>query len=261
MRVTVCEMHDDVPSFERDWEQLVDHVGRERSDVVLLPEMPFSPWFAGAPAFDAAAWRRALDAHDRWLARLGDLSPATVLGTRPVERGGRRVNEAFAWSASGGYRGMHVKAFLPCEEGFWESYWYEPGDDTFEPDDVAGARVGFQICTELWSMGHAQRYGRRGVHVIATPRATSKTSVDKWLAGGRVAAIVAGAYSLSSNRSSAENGPDFGGGGWVIGPDGDVLAVTDRSDPIRTVALELAVAERAKGTYPRYALAELPVER
>lgn len=62
------------------------------------------------------------------------------------------------------------------------------------------------------------------------------------------------AYSLSSNRSSPESEPDFGGAGWALGPDGDVLAVTDRTDPIRTVTLELAVAERAKGTYPRYAL-------
>lgn len=252
-RITVCEMNDDVPSFERDWKRLVDHVHREDSDVVLLPEMPFSPWFAITPDFDAAAWRRAVDAHERWLSRLQELSPATVLGTRPIERSGRRLNEAFAWS-KGRYRGMHDKAFLPREEGFWESSWYEPGDGTFEPNEVAGARVGFQICTELWSMGHAQRYGQSGVHVIAIPRATSRNSVEKWVAGGRVAAIVAGAYSISSNRSSPENGPDFGGGGWVIAPDGDVLCVTDRSNPNRTVAIDLAVAERAKATYPRYAL-------
>lgn len=136
---------------------------------------------------------------------------------------------------------------------FWESAWYQPGEGTFEPHDVAG---GPRRLPDLHSApvdGHAQRYGRRGVHVIAIPRATSKNSVGKWLAGGRVAAIVAGTYSLSSNRSSPESGPDFGGG-WVIGPDGDVLAVTDRTDPIRTVAIELAVAERAKETYPRYAL-------
>lgn len=78
--------------------------------------MAFFPWFASVPAFDLAAWRRTVEAHDWWLTRLGELSPATVLGTRPVERGGRRLDEAFAWSASGGYRGMHVKAFLPREE-------------------------------------------------------------------------------------------------------------------------------------------------
>jgi predicted amidohydrolase len=249
-------MHDDVPSFERDWERLGEHVRRERSDVVLLPEMAFSPWFATTRAFDAAAWRRAVDAHEKWLERLDELS-ATVLGTRPIERGGHRLNEAFSWSA-GRYRAMHVKAFLPAEEGFWESSWYEPGDVSFKASDVDGARVGFQICTELWSMGHAQRYGAAGVQLIAIPRATSKNSVDKWVTGGRVAAIVAGAYSISSNRTSPDSGPDFGGGGWVIGPDGDVLAVTDRSGPFQTVAIDLAAADRAKKTYPRYALAPSP---
>ena len=40
----------------------------------------------------------------------------------------------------------------------------------------------------------------------------------------------------------------------IVSPDGDVLAVTSRSEPFATVDVDLANAERAKSTYPRYAL-------
>jgi N-carbamoylputrescine amidase len=110
------------------------------------------------------------------------------------------------------------------------------------------------ICTEIWSMGHAQRYGKAGAHALLTPRATSRDTVEKWLTAGRVAAIVSGAYSLSSNRVAPADGPDLGGGGWVVGPDGEVLALTTPDHPFATVAIDPERAERARVTYPRYAL-------
>jgi predicted amidohydrolase len=254
MRLTVCQLHDDPAAFERDWPRLVDHARRERSQVVLLSEMPFAPWFALAEAYDEKRWRATVQAHERWLGRIGELAPATTLSTRPIERDGRRLNEAFASDSDAGYRAAHVKAFLPQEVGFFEASWYHAGDRSFDPISVHGTRVGFQICTELWSMGHAQRYGKLGAHLIAVPRATSKHSGEKWIAGGRVAAIVSGAYAASSCRTSPADGPDFGGGGWIIAPDGEVLAVTSDDEPFQTRDIDLSVADRAKATYPRYAL-------
>lgn len=59
---------------------------------------------------------------------------------------------------------------------------------------------------------HARADGRDGAHVVAVPRVTPSSSLETWLAGGRACAVVAGAWSLSSN--SAE--PEHGGLGWVV---------------------------------------------
>ena len=104
-------------------------------------------------------------------------------------------------------------------------------------------------------MDRARAYGKAGIHLLVTPRTTGTQSSDKWLAGGRVAAVIAGAFGLSSNRVSSEGQPaGFGGKGWVVGPDGDVLAVTSRERPFATVEIDPADAEHAKQTYPRYVL-------
>jgi N-carbamoylputrescine amidase len=242
LRITACEMQ------AEDWPALVEHVRAERSDLVVLPEMGLAPWFARERAFDEERWRAAVEAHERHLAsRLPEIGDVAVLGTAPVERDGRRLNEAFV-ADGGAARGAHLKYHLPDEEDFWEASWYERGDGRFEPVDVRGARAGFLICTEMWFGERARAYGNQQVHLLAIPRCTPNETLDKWLAGGRTAAVVAGAYAASSNHRDQR----FGGQGWIVGPDGDVLAVTSRDDPFVTVAIDLDVADAAKRTYPRY---------
>src|SRR3712207_1883651 len=115
-----------------------------------------------------------------------------------------------------------------------------------------GARVGFLICTEMWFGERARAYGDQKAHLLAIPRCTPRESLDRWLAGGRTAAIVAGAYAISSNHADER----FGGRGWIVDPDGDVLAVTSAAKPFVTVEIDLAAADAAKRTYPRYVPAD-----
>jgi N-carbamoylputrescine amidase len=197
-------------------------------------------------------WDAASRAHQAWQERFADLSPAAVLSTFPMSIGSERLNEAFVWE-SGHYRPVHHKHYLPNEPGFWEATWCSRGDGTFSPTLCAGARLGFLVCTELWSIETARQYGRAGAHLLVSPRASMLATVEKWLVAGRAAAIVAGAYSLSSNRRGQHpQGIEFGGTGWVIDPEGTVLGMTSQEQPFVTVDVDLERAEQAKGTYPRY---------
>jgi N-carbamoylputrescine amidase len=253
MKVTVCQMSDAPEDFARDWEKLAAHLKAESSQLALLPEMPFCAWFAVTRKFDPTIWEQAVEAHKRWMARVNELAPAIVLGSRPVNQEGRRLNQGFVWNQADGYRAAHLKYYLPDEDGFWEASWYDRGDQVFVPVECGEALAGFQICTDLWFMDRARAYGQAGAHLIATPRATPLSTADKWLAGGRAAAVIAGAFSLSSNRSPALNQPvTFGGHGWIINPEGEVLGLTSPERPFLTLEIDLKEAERAKTTYPRY---------
>ncbi|HET9224015.1 MAG TPA: hypothetical protein VFO07_15995 [Roseiflexaceae bacterium] len=46
LKATICELGNDAAPIARDWERLVAHVRAESSDLVVLPEMTFAPWFA-----------------------------------------------------------------------------------------------------------------------------------------------------------------------------------------------------------------------
>lgn len=247
MRVTVCELRTSPAGLREDWTALIAHVARERSELVVLPEMCFAPWFAAQRPYEPRVWEAAVSAHEEWLARLVEL-PAGVIGTRPVTRTAGRRNEAYSAERGGPVRRLHDKSYLPDEPGFREASWYGRGDGGHAVTEVAGLRVGVLVCTELWFLEHARALGRAGAHVVATPRVTPVETLDKWLAGGRACAVVAGAWSLSS--SSAE--PEHGGLGWAVDPEGEVVATTSRDEPFATVEIDLGAVDDAKRRYPRY---------
>jgi N-carbamoylputrescine amidase len=76
------------------------------------------------------------------------------------------------------------------------------------------------------------------------------------VAGGRTAAVVSGAFCLSSNRGGVdETDLAWGGAAWITEPEeGEVLALTTEEEPFATVDIDLNVAKQAKATYPRYVL-------
>jgi N-carbamoylputrescine amidase len=251
MRVTVCELPDDRAAFEAAWTGLVAHSRRENSELVLLPEMPFCAWFADTRQFDSHVWEAAVRAHDEWEQRLHELGPAVVAATRPVDFGNERYNEAFVWDVEQGSRAVHAQSLLPEEDGVWEASWYNRATPEFTPLQVGPANIGFLICTELWRMDQAETYGAEDVELLLTPRSTSVDATPKWLAAGRVAAILAGAYSVSSNRVSPSGA--FGGHGWIIDPEGNLLGTTDAHSPYLTFDVSVVAADAAKSThFPRY---------
>ncbi len=254
MKVTVCELSNERSQLDREWPALINHCRTEKSELVLLPEMPFAPWLAASNDVDQGSWLSAVVEHESWRGTLLDLVPATVLSTEPIVADGANFNEAFAWSAVSGRRPVHRKYYLPNEPGFWEANWYQPGPKEFSPLQLDQLSIGFLVCTEMWFTEHARAYARAGVNVGAAPRATGASSSSKWLAGGRAAAVMSGAFCLSSNRGGTDpSGFEWGGQGWIIEPEeGEVLGITSSADPFATVDIDLGVATRAKKTYPRY---------
>lgn len=252
MNLTVCELPNDPGRLEDAWQGLVAHCRTEESDVVLLPEMPFALWMAATKEVDEEVWGEAVAAHETWLGRFEELGVPTVIGSRPIESASGRRNEGFVWE-SGAYEAAHHKYYLPDEDGFWEATWYSRGAGTFQAADTRDGTVGLMICTEMWFTEHARAYGRQGISILANPRATEWSSRDKWLAGGRAAAVMSGAFCMSSNRSGTDaTGMSWGGLGWVIDPDGAVLATTSEETPYATATVDPLDAARAKATYPRY---------
>lgn len=208
-------------------------------DLLVLPELAFSPWVCATRDVDPAAWAVVEPELDR-------LEATVVVGTMAVTQDGRRYNDAFVYF-DGAVQARHRKTFLPDEPGFWEATWYDRGPVDFAPVDTPVGRLGISICTEMWFTQHTYS----DVDIVVVPRATPAETTAKWLAGGATQAVCAGAFCISSNRAESVAGTTMGGAGWVIDPEGSAVAVTG-DDPAVVVDIDLAQARAAKSTYPRY---------
>jgi N-carbamoylputrescine amidase len=249
VKISVCQLPDNLSPGDPAWSGWVRHIERERPDLALLNEMPFGAWIANRATFDHDVAAASIHAHESALPALQAL-PTAVIGSRPV-RGKRALcNEAFL-IAGNVYQPCHHKHYFPQEAGFFEQTWFGTERSGFEVIEYKGLRIGVLLCTELMFTEWARHYRRHGAHVIVSPRATS-TPIGHWDTAARMAAVVSGCYVLSSNRMSAYNGcgPSFGGRGFAYSPTGDLLAETSPVVPIVCVNIDLAKVAHAQRSYP-----------
>jgi N-carbamoylputrescine amidase len=250
MRVTVCQLPHRTDALADAWAALCEHTKANGAQLVLLPELAMVEPVWECEHFDAARWVVVETLSDMGLRRLRELRADYVVSTRPVRLDGRRVNQAYLWTPAAGVQALRSKYFLPEEPGSWEATWFERGDREFPVFRAGPASFGVNICTELWALETYAAYATLGVDLLLSPRATAAETTANWLAAGVVAAVRSGAFSLSSNRADATGAA--GGSGWIIDPAGQVLAVTSAAQPFATRDIDLAKAENAKGSYPRY---------
>ena len=250
VRVTVCELPHEPTALAAAWAALCEHTARHESELVLLPEFAMVDAVWQQDHFDSERWSAALASSDEWLARLPELHADRVVGTRPATIEGRPFNQGFIWSVAEGIVPLRSKFFLPDEPGGWEAAWFDRGDPGFPTFHAGALSFGLNICTELWAVETYAPYAARGVHVILSPRATSQTTTAKWLSVGVVAAVRSGAFSVSSNRVDPTGA--CGGAGWIIDPDGRLLASTSADAPFATVSIDLSESTAARHSYPRY---------
>ncbi|HMA45436.1 MAG TPA: carbon-nitrogen hydrolase family protein [Gemmatimonadales bacterium] len=249
MRITVCELPHEPAALEAAWADLCEHTTRHASELVLLPECAFVPAMWETDAFECGQWEQALRLNAVWLGRLHELGVAHVVGTRPIDVGGRPFNQGYIWSPARAVVPLRRKYFLPDEPGSWEARWFDPGDPSFPVFRAGALSFGLNICTELWALETYAAYAEGNVQVVLSPRATGVTTRARWLSVGIVAAVRSGAYSVSSNRVDATGA--CGGGGWIINPEGQILATTTPQSPCATVDVDLAAANEAREAYPR----------
>lgn len=251
LRIGFVEWPEGLTANGAHWDSTAAVLAASRPDILVTNELPFGPWLADSPDFSQAQAERSIRAHDEGLERLAGLGVPAILSSRPVWNGARLANEAFVLEG-GRVRPLHRKQMFPNEPGWFESAWYAGDGSGFAVADVLGIGVGVLLCTEAMFNERARFYGRQGASLIVIPRA-SGSNLAPWNTAGAMAALVSGAYVVSSNRvGSTDAGTAFGGGGFAYAPGGELLAETAAAFPLRTFHLDTAHAASAQRGYPCY---------
>jgi N-carbamoylputrescine amidase len=256
MRIAFVEWPEALSTRGAQWTPLKDSLTAALPDILVTNELPFGPWLADGATFSEQEAQLSIGAHAQGLAGLIDLRLPAVISSRPVWNGKRLANEAFVLE-NGLVRPLHRKQYFPNEPGWFENVWYAGDDSGFHVADVLGLNVGVLLCTEAMFNEHARAYGKQKASLLVIPRATG-TEIEPWTIAGAMAALVSGAYVVSSNRVGRSNsGKHFGGGGFAYAPQGRLLALTTPANLLQTFDLDLKLSAAAQQSYPCY-VPELP---
>jgi N-carbamoylputrescine amidase len=173
------------------------------------------------------------------LARLARELQVAIVGSVFERRAaGVYHNTALVVDADGALLGIYRKMHIPDDPGYYEKYYFAPGDLGFRCFDTRFARVAPLVCWDQWYPEAARLAALGGAQVLFYPTAigwhppekarSGAAEHDAWRTIQRAHAIANGLYLAAVNRVGYEGPPETGlefwGGSFVADPFGQVLA-------------------------------------
>lgn len=247
MRVCTAEFPNEEDRYEGAIEGIASYVQRTSPDLLVLPEMPFTPWIFCVEQSDPDQWAATVENHAIWLDRLANAIPTAIITSRPTNENGKALNQAFYLDTERALHTLRSKYYLPNDYPALERVWFDEGDTPTGVFDILGHRIGVQLCSELMYAETPRLLADDGVEIIIQPRATGDH--PRWRAASVLGASTAGAYVIGSNRRSTEC-DWFTGGSWAYSPSGKLLGESDQENPFITVETSQKEVRSAKNEYP-----------
>jgi N-carbamoylputrescine amidase len=211
------------------------------AQVVCLPELFRSPYFCQTE--DAANFSLAeripgpsTEAIGAVARQAGVIVIATLFERRAP---GLYHNTAAVIGANGEVVGLYRKMHIPDDPGYYEKFYFTPGDLGFCAFDTFFGRLGILICWDQWYPEAARLIAMAGADIIFYPTAigwhpqekaaNGAAQRDAWRTVQRGHAIANGLYVAAVNRVGLETpagppGLEFWGGSFLADPFGVVLA-------------------------------------
>lgn len=163
-------------------------------------------------------------------------------------------------SIAGKYRKMHI----PDDPGFYEKFYFTPGDLGFEPINTSVGRLGVLICWDQWYPEAARLMAMKGADVLIYPTAIGwdpsdpedekLRHLDAWITVQRGHAVANGLPVISVNRVGAERKDDsridFWGNSFVCGPQGEFLYQASDKEEISVIDIDVNRTEDVRRIWP-----------
>jgi len=167
-------------------------------------------------------------------------------------------------SIAGKYRKMHI----PDDPGFYEKFYFTPGDLGFTPIDTSVGRLGVLVCWDQWYPEAARLMALAGAELILyhtaigwDPRddqAEQQRQREAWITVQRAHAVANGIPVLACNRTGHEvdpsgqsDGIEFWGSSFVSGPQGEILTEAPIGEDASLLAdIDLGRSEEVRRIWP-----------
>jgi len=157
---------------------------------------------------------------------------------------------------AGHYRKMHI----PDDPGFYEKYYFTPGDIGFVVADTSVGKIGVLICWDQWFPEAARINALKGADIIVYPTAiawdtkdskeTHLQELESWTMIMRSHAIANNVYVAAVNRTGKEGHLDFWGHSFVCDPYGKLTCQEKTDESIGSIEIDLSKKESSRRTWP-----------
>jgi len=237
----------------------VEEAGKKGVQILCLQEIFNGPYFC--PGQDAR-WYEAAEAVPgptteiiAQAARKYEM--AVIVPVYEREQAGVYYNTAAVYDADGTYLGKYRKNHIPHTSGFWEKYFFRPGNLGYPVFQTRYAKIGVYICYDRHFPEGARLLGLNGAEIVFNPSATvAGLSQYLWKLEQPAHAVANGYFLGASNRVGTEapwNIGKFYGSSYFVDPRGKFLAEgSEDRDELVTATMDLDVIEDVRRIWQFY---------
>jgi N-carbamoylputrescine amidase len=170
-------------------------------------------------------------------------------------------NTVVVIDAGGEYLGMYRKMHIPDDPGFYEKFYFTPGDLGYKVFKTRYATIGTLICWDQWYPEAARLTSLMGAEILFYPTAigwalnqdevTNTEQFNAWQTIQRSHAIANGVHVVSVNRIGKEGGMQFWGGSFVSNPFGSIIwQATHLEESVYVQEIDLSLTDYYRSHWP-----------
>ena len=170
-------------------------------------------------------------------------------------------NTAVVLEKDGTIAGKYRKMHIPDDPGYYEKFYFTPGDLGFQPIDTSLGRLGVLVCWDQWYPEAARLMALAGAELLIYPTAIGFDPNDTkdeqerqrmaWQTVQRGHAVANGLPVVTVNRVGDEDGVPFWGTSFVAGPQGELLYEAPTDQEVETIIdVDMKRSEQVRRWWP-----------
>ena len=170
-------------------------------------------------------------------------------------------NTAVVLEKDGSIAGIYRKMHIPDDPGYYEKFYFTPGDLGFQPIQTSVGKLGVLVCWDQWYPEAARLMALAGAEMLIYPTAIGYDPHDTrdeqerqrmaWQTVQRGHAVANGLPVITVNRVGDEDGVPFWGTSFVAGPQGELLYEAPTDQEVETVIdVDLKRSEQVRRWWP-----------
>lgn len=233
------------------------------AQIVCLQELFTSLYFCDEENYDNFLLAEAIPGpSSNALAELAKELNVVIIASLFEKRAeGLYHNTTAVLDADGAYLGKYRKMHIPDDPGYYEKFYFTPGDLGYKVFKTKYATIGVLICWDQWYPEAARITSLMGAEILFYPTAigwassqeadTNTEQYNAWQTIQRSHAVANGVHVVSVNRTGDEGPMKFWGGSFVSNPFGTVLyQASHTEEEIHVQELDLSKSDRYRTHWP-----------
>ena len=240
----------------------IKQAAQNGAELVILQELHQNEYFCQSEDTKFFAYANNFEADITYWSSVAKENEVVLVTSLFEKRApGLYHNTAVVFEKDGSIAGKYRKMHIPDDPGFYEKFYFTPGDLGFEPIQTSAGKLGMLVCWDQWYPEAARIMTLKGADLLIYPTAIGwfdedsdeekSRQLDSWITIQRSHAIANGIPVLSCNRvgfeadnSSIMKGIRFWGNSFVCGAQGEILVQAD--DKNETILYANIEHERTK---------------